>query len=107
MYFHYGINHHLIAAYAVYLYAQTILSGLASPVNERSLINNLPYVTDSAVFDSLSDGESTKMSCGFDLSHAPSLKTFLVKGENTSLFIQEDSSQIALAIPLVLSVEVS
>jgi hypothetical protein len=61
----------------------------------------------SAVFHAKVDGQAPKLSCGFDLSLASGLTMNLAAGDNTTLFVKEDLSQPAGAIPLVLLAKVS
>ncbi|KAL7486824.1 hypothetical protein ACHAW6_012424 [Cyclotella cf. meneghiniana] len=74
--------------------------------NGRDLIENELNNAYSASDESMSDRQAPKISCGFDLNSISSGMTMNVPVEdNTTLFVKEDMSQAAGAIPLVLLTE--
>jgi gas vesicle protein len=69
-------------------------------------VNSTRMLTDN--HDKDNDGQAPKLSCAFEgLSLANGLTMNLAAGDNTTLFVMEDISQSAEAIPLVLLAEVS
>jgi len=71
--------------------------------NERDLTQNEHDEAYSASIDVFNDKLVPKISCGFDLSSLSSGLTMNVaEGDSTTLFVKEDMSQSADAIPLVL-----
>jgi len=81
------------------------LTDFNSISSEHDFVTNEPDVTDLVLTEVLSEGHATKISCGFDVSLARGLAMNVVNGEITSLFVKEDTSQSAVAIPLVVLVE--
>jgi len=76
--------------------------------NERDLMKNEPDGIYSASVEVMKNREVPKISCGFDVSLSSlvsSLTMNVAVGDNTTLFVKEDMSQSAGAIPLVLLAE--
>jgi hypothetical protein len=88
-----------------YSIVKTIASRTAfNGVNiEHSFMRNEPDDTYYVSTAQISDNPARKVSCGFDLSSVSSGLTMnMAVGDNTTLFVKEDISQPAGAIPLVL-----